>query len=136
MLEAQLEQPKYRQIEVDDSLYSQGLRVIIPREKRIMEDWRITGMGIEMVGFLTPGHSDYDPSVDYCVNLEGVTFLTSAALGKLISMTKKHQKEREKNLRLAEVDPGIAEVFNITPLHKIFDSYKKPEDCLEERAGH
>ncbi len=128
---------QYRQIEVDDRYYAQCLRVFTPREKRIIEDSVIQEMGQEMWGFLTPGHRDYDPSVDYCVSLKGVDFLSSAAIGKLISLSRKHQVARGgKNLSLANIRPEVAEVFYMTRMDRcIFDIHSTVEDCLEARAS-
>jgi anti-sigma B factor antagonist len=49
-----------------------------------------------------------------------VEFLSSAALGKLITLDRK-VKAHQGRLKLSNIRPEILEVFQITKLHKIFD---------------
>lgn len=59
-----------------------------------------------------------------------VEYLSSAALGKLITMDKK-VKSVEGKLRLCTIRPDIYEVFAITRLNKLFDIYDNQEKALE-----
>ena len=69
-------------------------------------------------------------------DLATVEFLSSAALGKLITLQKKI-KERGGHLVLASVVPDLYEVFEITKLSKIFTIKRKggEDDPDAETAG-
>ena len=54
------------------------------------------------------------------LNFTKVDFLSSAALGKLITLDKK-VKAASGKLKLSNIRPEIYEVFAITKLNKLFD---------------
>jgi anti-sigma B factor antagonist len=54
------------------------------------------------------------------LNFTSVDFLSSAALGKLITLDKK-VKAHGGMLKLSNIQPDIYEVFAITKLNKLFD---------------
>lgn len=64
------------------------------------------------------------------LNFEGVSFLSSEALGKLIKL---HQtvKQAEGQLKLSNIRSDIYEVFKIANLHKLFDIKDTEEEALE-----
>jgi anti-sigma B factor antagonist len=53
------------------------------------------------------------------LNFVNVEHLSSAALGTLIAVSN-HVKQKGGQLRLANIDPQILEVFVITKLNKLF----------------
>ena len=57
-------------------------------------------------------------------------YLSSAALGKLITMEKK-VKAAKGNLRLCCIRPEIYEVFAITKLNRLFKICEDQERALE-----
>ncbi len=64
------------------------------------------------------------------VNVKKLQYLSSAVLGKLISL---HKSLRTNTgvLKLCNVAPTIYEAFEITRLNKIFDIYKSEAQALE-----
>jgi len=54
------------------------------------------------------------------LDFEGVEFLSSAALGKLLTFDRKVKTARGR-LKLCGISPGILEVFQVTKLNKVFD---------------
>ena len=64
------------------------------------------------------------------LDFSNVEYLSSAALGKLITLDKKVKANGGK-LRLCSVRPEIYEVFAITRLNKLFDMYDDQEKALE-----
>ena len=54
------------------------------------------------------------------LDFAGVEFLSSAALGKLITFDRK-VKTSKGRLKMCGVAPGILEVFQVTKLNKVFD---------------
>jgi len=59
------------------------------------------------------------------LNFEGVKFMGSAMLGKLITFHK-HCKDARVRMKLCSIDPQILQVFKLTKLDKVFDIY--PEE--------
>lgn len=63
------------------------------------------------------------------LNFSSVEFLSSAALGKLITLDKK-VKAQGGQLKLSNIRPEIYEVFAITRLNKMFDIKDDESDAL------
>jgi anti-sigma B factor antagonist len=64
------------------------------------------------------------------LNFGNVEYLSSAALGKLITLHKKVNAAGGK-LILCNIDPQIREVFEITKLNKIFTIHKEEQSALQ-----
>jgi anti-sigma B factor antagonist len=63
------------------------------------------------------------------LNFSAVEFLSSAALGKLITLEKK-VKGMPGLLKLSNIRPEIFEVFQITKLNRLFDIKPDEADAL------
>jgi anti-sigma B factor antagonist len=63
------------------------------------------------------------------LNFSSVDFLSSAALGKLITLDKK-VKANSGSLKLSNIRPEIYEVFAITKLNRLFDIKSDEADAL------
>ncbi len=63
------------------------------------------------------------------LNFSDVDFLSSAALGKLITLDKK-MKAHGGALKLCNIRPEIFEVFSITRLNRLFDIKDDEADGL------
>ncbi len=64
------------------------------------------------------------------LNFSNVEYLSSAALGKLITLNKKLQAVGGR-LILCNIDPQIYEVFEITKLNKLFTIHKDEQSALQ-----
>ena len=64
------------------------------------------------------------------LNFGNVEYLSSAALGKLITLNKKLQAVGGR-LILCNIDPQIYEVFEITKLDKFFNIQKEEQTALQ-----
>ncbi len=64
------------------------------------------------------------------LNFYNVEFLSSAALGKLITLDKK-MKPLGGKIRLSNIRPEIFEVFRITKLNKLFDIKDDEADAIK-----
>lgn len=62
------------------------------------------------------------------ISFENVEHLSSAALGTLITINNK-VRQRDGQLRLANIDAQIYEVFAITKLNKLFQIHKTTEEA-------
>ena len=94
------------------------------RDQKIIEDINIEELGQELFRLI---------EVDHCnkilLNFSSVDFLSSAALGKMITLDKK-MKSRGGDLKLSNIRPEIYDVFVITKLNRLFDIKDDEADAL------
>jgi len=62
------------------------------------------------------------------ISFENVDHMASAALGALITINNK-VRDKDGQLKLANISPQIYEVFAITKLDKLFQIYKTTEEA-------
>jgi anti-sigma B factor antagonist len=94
-------------------------------DKKILDETNIQLIGTQLFGLV-----DEDGRKKIVLDFTNVEYLSSAALGKLITMDKKVKAAKGK-LRLCSIRPEIYEVFEITRLNKIFDIRQTQEQALE-----
>jgi anti-sigma B factor antagonist len=87
------------------------------RDTDILDQVNIHEMGKEMYAIV-----EGTPGIKLIVDFDGVLYLSSSALGKLISLKKKVE-ENSGTLKMCRIKPEIMEVFKITRLDTIFDIY-------------
>ncbi len=98
-------------------------------DKKILDEANIQEIGDELTRLVTKDHR-----IKLLLNFENVEYLSSAALGKLISL---HKRVREHNgqLKLCGIRPEIYEVFKITKLNLLFEIYDDEELALKTFKG-
>ncbi len=101
------------------------LAVVRFSDRKIVDSANIEEMGEEMYSIV-----DKDHCKDVVLNFEGVEFMSSAALNKLILMDKK-VKGAQGKLRLCNLRQEILEVFTITRLNRVFDIRKTEGEALK-----
>lgn len=89
--------------------------VIRFKDRKILDESNIQEMGQELFSLVEDDKRD-----KLLLNFTAVDFLSSAALGKLITLDKK-VKANSGTLKLCNIRPEIYEVFAITKLNKLFD---------------
>ena len=94
-------------------------------DKKILDEANIQAIGANLFALI-----DEDGRKKIVLDFSLVEYLSSAALGKLITMDKKAKAAKSK-LRLCCIKPEIYEVFEITRLNKIFDIKPTQEDALQ-----
>jgi anti-sigma B factor antagonist len=94
------------------------------RDRKIVEDINIQEWGSEMLRLV-----DTEKREKLLLNFSSVDFLSSAALGKLITLDKK-VKAHGGVLKLSNIRPEIYEVFTITKLNRLFDIKTDEADAL------
>ncbi len=94
-------------------------------DNRITEELGIQEIGQELVDLV-----DREGRSKLVLNFSNVGFMSSAALGKLITLNKK-VKARNGKLRLCCIRPEIREVFTITKLDRLFEIYDTESKALE-----
>ena len=94
------------------------------RDQKILEDINIQELGQELFRLV-----EIDRREKLLLNFSSVDFLSSAALGKLITLDKK-MKALGGVLKLSNIRPEIYEVFAITKLNRLFDIQDDEADAL------
>ncbi len=100
-----------RRIEVSESANVSVIRFL---DQKILDSEAIQELGEELFGLV-----ENDNRKKLVLNFENVEFLSSAALGKLITFEKK-SKRNDAKLILTNITPEIFQVFAITNLDKLF----------------
>jgi len=88
---------------------------------------------IQMIGEEIGALVDSQPKPKLLISFVNVDHLSSAALGTLITINNK-VRGRGGQLRLADIDPQIYEVFVITRLNKLFQIHETAAEALKSFA--
>lgn len=102
-----------------------GVTIATFVDKKILDEGNIQIIGNQLFSLVEDEGRD-----KIVLDFANVEYLSSAALGKLITMDKKVKSAKGK-LRLCSVRPDIYEVFAITKLNKLFDMRDTREQALE-----
>jgi len=94
------------------------------RHHKILDDIDIQELGQELFRLV-----ERDGRLRLLLDFSAVDFLSSAALGKLITLDKK-VKAHGGTLKLSNIRPEIYEVFAITNLNRLFDIRKDEAEAL------
>lgn len=94
-------------------------------DKKILDEGNIQIIGNQLFALV-----EEDARQKIVLDFSNVEYLSSAALGKLITMDKKVKAAKGK-LRLCCIRPDIYEVFAITKLNKLFDMKDTLETALQ-----
>jgi anti-sigma B factor antagonist len=93
-------------------------------DKKILDEASIQELGLELFGLIEQLNRK-----SILLNFTGVEFLSSAALGKLITLDRK-VKAAKGRLKMCNIRPEIFEVFQITKLNKVFDIRKEEAEAI------
>jgi anti-sigma B factor antagonist len=93
-------------------------------DRKILDESHIHDLGQELFALV-----EQEQRLKILLNFANVEFLSSAALGKLITLNKK-RKAAGADLKLSNIRPEIYEVFAITKLNKLFDIEEDEADAL------
>jgi anti-sigma B factor antagonist len=94
-------------------------------DRNILDEANIQLIGEELTGLI-----DAAPKPKLLISFANVDHLSSAALGTLITVNNRIRNAGGQ-LRLADIDPQIYEVFVITKLNKLFDIRESSADALK-----
>lgn len=104
--------PTHRRIDVSKV---GDVTVVTFLDKKILEETGIQELGAELFSLV-----EQDNRRSLLLDFADVDFLSSAALGKLITLDRK-VKSAKGRLKMCNIKPEILEVFQITKLNKVFD---------------
>ncbi len=93
-------------------------------DRNILDEANIQQIGEEISKIV-----DAQPQPKLLISFENVDHLSSAALGTLITINNKI-RGKDGQLRLADIDPQIYEVFVITKLNKLFQIHESTDQAL------
>ena len=109
---------RIRVVEQDDVLRIEFV------DRNILDEANIQQIGEEISQLV---ETKLQPKV--LISFDNVDHLSSAALGTLITINNKI-RGKDGQLRLANIDPQIYEVFVITKLNKLFQIHDSAEQAL------
>jgi anti-sigma B factor antagonist len=115
-------QPRRRRLEVEDI---GDVTVVNFTDKKILDEQNIQVIGEQLFSLV-----DELGRRKLLLNFGNVEYLSSAALGKFITLNKKLQGVGGR-LILCNIDPQIYEVFEITKLNKLFNIQKEEQAALQ-----
>jgi anti-sigma B factor antagonist len=110
-----------RRLETNESA---SITVVRFKDQKIIDPEAIQELGQELFDLI-----DKEDRRKIILNFSRVEFLSSAALGKLITFEKK-TKRAGAELILTDISPGIFPVFAITNLDKLFKIKDREADAL------
>jgi anti-sigma B factor antagonist len=93
-------------------------------DRNILDEANIQQIGAEIAKII-----DSRPKPKILISFDNVDHLSSAALGTLITINNRI-KSKDGQLRLANIDPQIYEVFVITKLNKLFQIHDTAQQAL------
>lgn len=94
-------------------------------DRNILDEANIQRIGEEISEII-----DSTAQPKLLISFDNVDHLSSAALGTLITINNK-VRSKDGQLRLANIDPQIYEVFVITKLNKLFQIHDSSDEALE-----
>ncbi len=115
-------QPRRRRLEVENI---GDVTVVNFLDKKILDEQNIQIIGEQLFSLV-----DNEGCRKVLLNFGNVEYLSSAALGKLITLNKKLQQAGGR-LVLCNIDAQIHEVFEITKLDKFFKIIKEEQAALQ-----
>src|SRR5216110_1895395 len=115
-------QPRRRRLEVEDI---GDVTVVNFVDRKILDEQNIQVTGEQLFSLV-----DEAGRRKVLLNFGNVEYLSSAALGKLITLNKKLQAAGGR-LILCNIDPQIYKVFEITKLNKLFNIHKEEQAALQ-----
>ena len=115
-------QPRRRRLEVENM---GDITVVHFLDKKILDEQNIQIIGEQLFNLV-----DNEGCRKVLLNFGNVEYLSSAALGKFISLNKKVQSKGGK-LVMCNINDDIYEVFEITKLNKLFNIQKEEQTALQ-----
>jgi anti-sigma B factor antagonist len=115
--------PRRRRLELEEVA---GVTVVNFIDKKILDEQNIQIIGEQLFDLV-----DNQGKKKILLNFGNVEFLSSAALGKLITLNKKVQTSGGKMI-MCRIAKEIMEVFEITKLDKLFKIQKDEQAALQQ----
>ena len=108
----------------------EGVLIVNFTDAKILDEARIQQIGTELMEM----NAAASQTKKMLLNFQGVQFMSSAMIGKLVLLNKK-SKGAEVELKFCDISPNVMEVFKITRLNKVFKIYPDEEKALKAFGG-
>jgi anti-sigma B factor antagonist len=115
--------PRHRRLEVEAV---GSVTVVSFTDRKILDEQSIQVIGDQLFNLV-----DEQEQKNLVLNFANVEYMSSAALGKLVTLHKKVQAAGGK-LVLCHIDPQIYEVFTITRLDRILAICGDEQEALQK----
>jgi len=115
--------PRRRRLEVED--YGRDITVVNFIDRKILDEQNIQKIGEDLFSLV-----DELGRKKILLNFSNVEYLSSAALGKFITLNKKVGATGGK-LVMCNINEEIFEVFEITKLNRLFNIQKDEQTALQ-----
>jgi anti-sigma B factor antagonist len=99
--------------------------VVSFKDFKILDEQRIAEIGYELTTLV-----GQTPAGRMLVNFEGVTFMSSAMIGKIIQLNK-NCKDKSVDLRLCSISANVMEVFKLMRLNKVLNIQKDEPTAIK-----
>ena len=93
---------------------------------KLLDETIIQQVGSELITIA----SDANEGQKILLSFDGVDFMSSAMLGRLVQFLKKC-KQQGAQLKVCSISPDIFEIFKLTKLNKLFDVQKDGKTAME-----
>ena len=104
---------------------TEGVLVVQFQESKLLDEVKIQEIGTELLEAASAATNKR-----LLLNFNGVEFMSSAMIGKLVLLNKKCKADGI-TLKLSNISDSVSEVFEIMKLDKIFDIYKTQEKAVK-----
>jgi anti-sigma B factor antagonist len=111
------------------SLKSQEIEdvlVVYFTDAKILDEARIAQIGKELMDMATSAATNKK----MVLNFQGVQFMSSAMIGKLVLLNKK-AKTDGVDLKFCAISANVLEVFKITRLNKVFEIFPDEDKAVK-----
>jgi anti-sigma B factor antagonist len=95
-------------------------------DAKILDEARITQIGQELMACAASAGQ----KKKMLLNFQGVQFMSSAMIGKLVLLNKKCKTD-EVVLKMCAISPNVMEVFKITRLNRVFEIYDDQDKAIK-----
>ena len=92
---------------------------------QVLDELNVQQLGVELNDLV-----DKEGRVRMVINFSKIKFLSSAVLGKLISLNKKLASQKGR-LAFCDINPDIMQVFKITRLDKLIPIYDDEDEAVK-----
>lgn len=95
-------------------------------DAKILDEARIQQIGQELMSCAASASQ----KKKMLLNFQGVAFMSSAMIGKLVLLNKKCKTD-EVTLKMCTISPNVMEVFKITRLNKVFEIFDDQDKAIK-----
>ncbi|MGE3776172.1 MAG: STAS domain-containing protein [Pirellulaceae bacterium] len=100
--------------------------VVYFTDAKILDEARIQQIGTELMS----AAASASQKKKMVLNFQGVQFMSSAMIGKLVLLSKKCKNDQVV-LKMCNISANVLEVFKITKLNKVFEIFDTEDKAIK-----